>query len=281
LKRQRYTLLKWFFEFAYMDFGQMSDDKLNDTRAMLTVMLSHGVWSRPDDEAIKRLMLHYQSWLDVSRGIGHGHSSVELEPLKAYQVSFRQQFNKLMDSMASLPSSDTDTMVAATNGSLGPFYVLTQHFMPAALLQAQITTMRPQKLFSKQLPQRATKISEIFDMTEVPAGMQFFKKGWKKNARIQVDAPHTDPAALLGAIFLRELNGVPLSVIRRCKGCTHWFVHATARERQFCTNRCAARHLMRASRAKIKMTEPERYKAGKESGRKRAGKSYRKKCGLA
>jgi hypothetical protein len=283
LKRERYRLLKWFFEFAYVDFEQMTDAAVDDTRAKLNALLALGMWNRPDDEVIRNLTLYYLAWLDVGREIDHGHSAVEIETLKAYQASFRQVFNSLMDSIATLPGNDTDTKITApadNSGSLGPCHVLTQHFMPAAVLQAQITTMLPQESSSKKYPSGTTRATEIFDMIGVPAGVQIFTKGWKENVRIVVTAPHTDPAALLGAIFLRELNGVPLNIFHQCKGCKHWFIHASARQHQFCTNRCAARYLMRVSRANVKATQPERYKAEKESGKKRARKSYRKKHGL-
>lgn len=271
MQKERYKILNWFFEFAYADFDQMPAAEINFTRAKLTVLLNHGVWSRPDDKTIEFMTTQY---------LGLTIEIDETERLKAIQAAFRQTFHETMGAIGNLPSENKSTTISQSSGSWGPVHVLFQHFMPAITLQAQITTIPAEVLSSKKFSDGAMKVTDVIDTTGIPNGKQLFKKGWRKNACIEVISQHADPVALLGTIFLREINGAPLGVFRQCEACARWFLHTSAKKRRFCANRCAARISNRERRAKVKANDPKRYRDEAEAGKKRSRKSYKRKIGL-
>ncbi len=77
--------------------------------------------------------------------------------------------------------------------------------------------------------------------------------------------------------LLQLLDGVPLSIFRRCPECGAWFVHTSKREKIYCSARCAARNATRKSRERLKSRDPKRYAEMLKKGAQRARKSYVKR----
>jgi hypothetical protein len=71
--------------------------------------------------------------------------------------------------------------------------------------------------------------------------------GWKKEAlneaicKIETASKNSEEA--IKYQFLVAFNGLPLKALRRCPKCKNWFLHLSKRERQFCSNRCAAKNI--------------------------------------
>jgi hypothetical protein len=73
--------------------------------------------------------------------------------------------------------------------------------------------------------------------------------------------------------FLDCLDGVTLSSFHKCPECEHWFLNPyKKKEKIYCSNRCASRHIVRKKRK-----DPSYLEGEKERARSRARKSYEKK----
>lgn len=77
--------------------------------------------------------------------------------------------------------------------------------------------------------------------------------------------------------FLDCLNGIPVDSIKKCPECGHWFYQPTKKEKIYCNNKCASRHIVRKTRKERKKAQSEQYQEEKATGAKRARKSYVKK----
>lgn len=60
--------------------------------------------------------------------------------------------------------------------------------------------------------------------------------------------------------FMRLLDGLPVSSIRKCIGCGHYFLHLTKREKEYCTPSCASRSIQEGKRKKLKNDHPRKHK---------------------
>ena len=74
--------------------------------------------------------------------------------------------------------------------------------------------------------------------------------------------------------FCRALEGTPMGALRQCPECGRYFLHVSKREKEYCSNRCAARKGTRDNRRRMKEDDPEAYKEELKKGTKRARKSY-------
>lgn len=72
--------------------------------------------------------------------------------------------------------------------------------------------------------------------------------------------------------FIRCLHSIPLSSFHKCPECNQWFVNVTKKEKVYCSQKCASRHIVRRKRE-----DPAYRKKEKIAGAKRARKSYEKK----
>lgn len=61
-------------------------------------------------------------------------------------------------------------------------------------------------------------------------------------------------------LFRNLLDGLPLSSIKTCKGCGHYFLHLSQRDRAFCTPLCAGRSIQEGKREKLKTNHPRKHK---------------------
>jgi len=76
--------------------------------------------------------------------------------------------------------------------------------------------------------------------------------------------------------FIKLLNDFPLSSIRICEGCKHYFLHFSKRERDFCNSACASRSIQREKREEFRRNHPRRYKAFLKEQRERMRKRRNK-----
>ncbi len=77
--------------------------------------------------------------------------------------------------------------------------------------------------------------------------------------------------------FLQDIDGLPLIAIRQCPECKKWFVHLSRREKEFCSNKCAAKKTSRQRYQRLKENDPESYQRELEEAQERAHKSYEKR----
>jgi len=61
--------------------------------------------------------------------------------------------------------------------------------------------------------------------------------------------------------FMRLLDGLPISSIRKCIGCGHYFLHLTKREKEYCNPSCASLSIQRKKREDLRENHPRKYKA--------------------
>jgi hypothetical protein len=60
--------------------------------------------------------------------------------------------------------------------------------------------------------------------------------------------------------FMRLLDGLPVSSIRKCIGCGHYFLHLTKRGKEYCTPSCASLYIQRKKREDLRRNHPRKYK---------------------
>jgi hypothetical protein len=75
-------------------------------------------------------------------------------------------------------------------------------------------------------------------------------------------------------VFLRCLQGTPLSYFRVCLECGHWHLKTTKKEKRFCSQKCAARYGARKKRHEQKTSDRKSYEEEKKKARGRSRKSY-------
>jgi hypothetical protein len=99
-----------------------------------------------------------------------------------------------------------------------------------------------------------------------------------KNSPIIISAfsPSNDEQSLISQL-IQALDGVPLGALCRCPECDNWFLHISKHNREFCSNKCAARMNSRGRREKLKKEKPKAYEQELKDGAQRARKSYEKK----
>lgn len=77
--------------------------------------------------------------------------------------------------------------------------------------------------------------------------------------------------------FLRAIDDLPLTAIRQCPECKKWFAHLSRREKEFCSNKCAAKKTSRQRYQRVKESDPEAHESVLVNSRKRASNSYHRK----
>jgi len=89
-------------------------------------------------------------------------------------------------------------------------------------------------------------LTQIFEyLIEKPSGV--FRKGTIPKEFKKAGIP-----------ILRDLlDGIPKSAFKRCPECEKWFFHSSKRKKEFCSNRCASRHLTRKERTKSEKAKKE------------------------
>jgi hypothetical protein len=102
-----------------------------------------------------------------------------------------------------------------------------------------------------------------------------WSRDWVEQSGFTIEThPTCDDSTMFIYGFLKCLPGIPTNAFKRCEECENWYFHLSRRKRQFCNNRCAAKHANRVRREKQKKGKPEEYAAESEKSRKRARKSY-------
>jgi hypothetical protein len=69
--------------------------------------------------------------------------------------------------------------------------------------------------------------------------------------------------------FIACLKGVPVDSFKKCPECDNWFFQPTKKEKIYCNNRCASRHIVRKKRLEQKEANPKLHaeEKAKEAGR--------------
>jgi len=119
-----------------------------------------------------------------------------------------------------------------------------------------------------QIPQLSITLHGRF----IPTGIGAIGEKVKLVIEAEFEAAHLEETMMFNAV--RLLEDIPLNVFHRCPECRKWFAHFSERKKQFCSNRCAARHGVRKSRAELKSNNAEKYEEELRSGAERAHKSY-------
>ncbi len=121
-------------------------------------------------------------------------------------------------------------------------------------------------------------VEEITTFAIDEGGSENLCKRWAKgaldNSSLRLLVWASDEAEALEYLFLKLLDGLPLSALRQCPECGNWFVHVSERERVFCSSKCAAKKASRERYQRIKTESPELYEEERKKGAKRARKSY-------
>ena len=97
------------------------------------------------------------------------------------------------------------------------------------------------------------------DVESVTDEMQFeymWKREDLKEATLQLVISSENSEATIKYRFLESFDGLPLKALRRCPMCGNWFLHLSKREREFCSNTCAARNYSRKKTASLKQDPP-------------------------
>jgi hypothetical protein len=95
-------------------------------------------------------------------------------------------------------------------------------------------------------------------------------------ATCKVRTSSEDIENLIKYQFLMSFNGRPLKALRKCPICSKWFLHLSKREREFCSNRCAAKNISRERYAALKQN-PARYRQELKKKQKKNRDYYDKK----
>jgi len=77
--------------------------------------------------------------------------------------------------------------------------------------------------------------------------------------------------------FLSSFDGQSLSALRKCPVCGNWFLHLSKRQREFCSQKCAAKKTSRVRYKRLKESDPASYEKELVEGRRRARKSHLEK----
>jgi hypothetical protein len=96
------------------------------------------------------------------------------------------------------------------------------------------------------------------------------------DGKINVTYSSNDITETLLVYFVKALSGLPTQAIRRCPECKKWFLHLSARRKEFCSNKCAAKKGSRDQRRSFKEKKID-YAKELAAGAKRARTSYENK----
>ena len=85
-----------------------------------------------------------------------------------------------------------------------------------------------------------------------------------------------DDVVTLAKLHLAQLlRGLPLHSVTKCRGCKHYFVNLTERNKIYCNSSCASRSIARMKRGEIRK-DPMSYEAYKEKQRQYMRERYAK-----
>jgi hypothetical protein len=99
------------------------------------------------------------------------------------------------------------------------------------------------------LPETESQVSIV--------GLNLSSPYWDLNV-VPIDGSYTKWAILNFANLL--MRGLSMYAIRRCKGCTRYFLNLSLREKIYCNPACASRSIARMKREELKR-HPRKYKA--------------------
>jgi hypothetical protein len=115
--------------------------------------------------------------------------------------------------------------------------------------------------------------------SEAGASKIRWAQAWPLKSNLQVlTLPDGNPEDVLLYAFYRLLEAVPLTTaFRRCGNCGKVFFHISKRERNYCSNLCAAKAGNKKRREVMKESDPALYRQELNRENQRAKKSYEKR----
>ncbi len=233
-------LRKWFFNFAYRDLDEVSDEDLS--RKILQQYMRiitgdpYGAWTVSNPrESLRNTQSAFMSvFLPIMGKVKEVQESKETKPK---WDSLKQGFGRI----------ETDPWADLSRAYLSPHSFMVR------------LELRP--FVSIPLEHKGDKARR--------------KGTWFEDSTIQLISDPLERANDIFLIrFLEALNGLKLSALLQCGECQKWFIHTSKHDRQYCSNRCGARKKMREIRAEIKAKDGEKYKEYRNKGKERAVKSY-------
>ena len=77
--------------------------------------------------------------------------------------------------------------------------------------------------------------------------------------------------------FARALEGVPITAIKQCPECQHYYIHLSKRKKNYCTPTCTWRARARVVREEAIKTDPEGYRKEQREKMRKYYKAKREK----
>jgi hypothetical protein len=269
MDKKRVKLLQWFMAFANLDFDQLQVPEKVKVMSEVQLLIEAGLWGSsdsPPDPEVDSNFLRDRKFDDEV-----------LQRIRNIQTSFREVFENAMKEVDSWAERNPQLLDWNEVQQATPLGSLPQKTEPLKR-QPRQSGIKP-----LEEPLQVNLTVDVWIPIEVEAKQEGEKiyvrlvPEWRETSAFQLDS-WTDPyGEMLSLIFLKSLNGVPISAFHRCKECNRWYLHVTRRKREYCSNLCAARAANRARRAKEKAANSETHQRQLQAGARRARDSYVKK----
>ena len=138
------------------------------------------------------------------------------------------------------------------------------------------------KMDSIQKSRRKDRLVERILVTYLPRWVSYITSPYQGAFEIIRHPTKETPENWLILNFLRLIEGLETYPVRRCKGCSRYFLHLTKIKKLYCTSSCASRSIQRMKRDKLR-EDPKKWQAflreSKKYQRKRYKESMRAKLG--
>jgi predicted Fe-S protein YdhL (DUF1289 family) len=242
--------LDWFLKFINLDTAALSDSDRHKWIRETVYMIDGG-------SPYRKFQAVPRKEKAVSKKIGEWENSDKLEKCQGYIKDF---INELMSNIERYISERSEWKPYNQFRRKSTFH----RFETRGTLRVQLPLTSGTEHKSKN--KRTNDGETLYRITSEEMN--------KSKFRIIFDA-QSDQESLLMALC-QSLDRVPVGCLRQCPECRDWFLHLSKKEKIYCTPKCAARHVSRRRRQKLKKENPEKYKRLLTENAKRARKSYEK-----
>lgn len=248
MNKDQINLLKWFVKFASLDIDGLEIGGLAKLKAEICFLLTRGLWKQDG----------YLTSTEEEEKLISNYDQITTQKVKELQNGFVNEFDAAMKKI--------DQFREAKG--------LDQWSQPKILSDfSNITEKNPTVTLTPELG-----IMCLAETKETKNGLLIRgESGWRDKGFFHIASERDISVSMLLLLFIRALDGVSISVFRRCDECGHWFLHTSKRERRYCSNLCAARKGNRDRREAKKRNSRDEYEKELEDGRKRARNSYVKR----
>lgn len=259
--------LRWFLDFINLDLQGISKSKRGKLALDVHILLANqGVideavfanlgfaWEAEADSGESRYIEEWRSYCS---------KSLSLERFQSHLKDFFAQTMKNVESVRKFIGEDHKDFMAV---SKTPFENPNRMALNIARMEItfslQVRPIATESIWVDAMPEQVRISYDPEVAQDTPVKLAF--------------KATTDEDTLL-FWFIRLLEDVPLSSFRACQECGKWFIHLTKREKQFCSNSCAARFGVRMLRAKKREENTSIYKEELKTKSKRSHDAYVKK----